>query len=731
MWVEKARPLAYWLLTLLVVASLGAIAAKPAYATTFTVNSTGNGNDLDFPGGTFDGSSDGTCDSNFTVTITCTLRAAIQEANASSTTNDTIDFNILAGAPGCNASGVCTISPTSRLPNITDTVIIDGYTQSGADDNAAITNANNAVLKIELSGANAGGTADGLTVAGTGAGGTTIKGLVINRFGEDGVVIFNGANAVIEGNFIGTNAAGDAALGNGIGVRVVTSGNRIGGPANAAQNIISGNDTTGVLVAGSSATGNTISNNHIGTDADAGEDLGNAQNGVFISGAPDVVVGGNGANGAGKDVGGAQGEGNIISGNDQHGVSIDNLGASGTKVQGNFIGLNLNGNGFSNIGNSRDGVRVSSAPQVEIGGTGSTFSNGQGNTISDNGQHGVEISGSSSTGTRVLGNHIGTDFNGGSDFGNAGDGVRVGNASNTTIGGTSAGARNVISGNDANGVFIQGTNSATFNKVEGNYVGLDASGTGALGNNLGNAEVGVRVETPGNFIGGTASGARNVISDNGGTGVSILATGVSNAKNNKVEGNLIGTDADGEGALGNFHGVSISGAPGNVIGGTDSAATNTISGNDNHGVMVLGAAATGNSVLRNSIFGNGTPGGLGIALNNDGVTANDNKDPDGGPNLLQNFPVITSASTTTITGNLNSRPRKTFTIQFFSNPVPNFPTLFGEGETFLGEKTVRTNDRGKVSFTFATTLDTDEFVTATATDAAGNTSEFSQARTVE
>jgi len=157
---------------------------------------------------------------------------------------------------------------------------------------------------------------------------------------------------------------------------------------------------------------------------------------------------------------------------------------------------------------------------------------------------------------------------------------------------------------------------------------------------------------------------------------------------------------------------------------------NTTSGNRNHAVMFLGDAATGNSVLRNSIFGNGSPGGLGIALNNDGVTANDNKGPDTGPNKLQNFPVITSASATTIQATLNSRTSKTFTIQFFSNPAPNSPTGFGERETFLGQKTVTTNDRGRASFTFATSLTAGEFMTATATDASGNTSEFSAARTV-
>ena len=119
------------------------------------------------------------------------------------------------------------------------------------------------------------------------------------------------------------------------------------------------------------------------------------------------------------------------------------------------------------------------------------------------------------------------------------------------------------------------------------------------------------------------------------------------------------------------------------------------------------------------------------------MTANDPKDPDTGPNGLQNFPVITSASATRIEGRLNSRPGRTFTIQFFSNPPPVFLTGFGEGATFLGEKTVTTNREGRVSFAFDTSVNTGEVVTATATirlgtpRRPGNTSEFSAARLVE
>jgi hypothetical protein len=277
-----------------------------------------------------------------------------------------------------------------------------------------------------------------------------------------------------------------------------------------------------------------------------------------------------------------------------------------------------------------------------------------------------------------------------------------------------------------NGVVITGAVSATSNRVQGNFVGTDATGN----SDLGNGEVGVLVLTPGNSVGGTATGARNVVSGNGGVGVSLLGAG---ADDNTVQGNFIGTDADGEVSpnnLGNFHGVFISEGSGNTVGGAVPAAANVISGNANHGVMVIGDTATGNSILRNSISENGSPGGLGIELSNGGVTPNDPRDPDAGPNTLQNFPVITSAGPTRIQGTLNSRPRKTFTVQLFSSPAPNFPTGFGEGETFLGEKRVATNRRGKASFAFTTTLSAGQVVTATATNAGGSTSEFSQARTV-
>ena len=765
---EKSRALVCAAATLVAVLFV-LVDSRSANAATFEVDSTANTN-----------SSACTAAAN-----DCTLRGAINASNASTTADDTINFAI-PDDPGVPGLEVKTISLTSILPAINDTVTINGYSQGGAAANSATTNANSAVLKIELSGgASALANAFGLAVSGADAAGTTIKGLVINRFGDDGVFV-NAPGTVIEGNFIGTNADGDAALGNGAdGVNLLSSGNVVGGPANAAQNVISGNGENGVAVKNSDATGNTISNNHIGTDADASEDLGNSQSGVFVENAPNNTIGGSNA----------EGTLNIISGNDEHGVEISNIGASGTRVLGNLIGVNLNGNG-SDIGNTLDGVRVSSTPQVEIGGTSGTTPGGPCagvcNVISDNGQHGVEIVGTSSTSNKVQGNRIGTDDNGASDFGNARDGVHLGNVSNNTIGGTSEAARNVISGNEENGVFVDGTSSATFNRIQGNHLGINASGTNALGNtlngvrirtpetfvggtaagagnvisgnvqsgvfitgptsettnqnnkvegnligtdangtsDLGNGARGVHIEARGNFVGGTVAEARNVISGNGGSGV--LLNG-SNSANNLIQGNHIGTDVNGTGALGNQNGVSIGSAPGNTIGGTVDAAANTIAFNAEHGVLISNSTvSTRNRIVRNSIFDNGL---LGINLSggtetNGAVTNNDPKDPDLGPNKLQNFPVITSATTTKVTGKLNSRPGKTFTIQLFSNPAPNFPTLFGEGETFVRQKTVKTDRKGKATFTITASLVAGQIVSATATDSVGNTSEFSQGRTV-
>jgi len=298
---------------------------------------------------------------------------------------------------------------------------------------------------------------------------------------------------------------------------------------------------------------------------------------------------------------------------------------------------------------------------------------------------GILIIGSGATGNRVAGNYLGTDASGTQDLGNGSRGVGIYNGENNTVGGTTAGARNVISGNNGEGIVISG-NDASGNKVKGNYIGTDKIGTA----DLGNGDQGVNINTaPNNTVGGTTTAERNVISGNDDSGVYI----------------------SGDGATGN-----------RVL-------QNVISRNDDTGVAIFDDGATGNRILSNSIFANGL---LGIDLRADGHTANDSGDTDTGPNNLQNKPVLSSArkgasGTTTVRGTLNSTPDKTFNVQFFSNPEGT-----DEGKTLLGSKSVSTDGSGNVSFSFSTTkaIRLGQNITATATGPGGNTSEFSAPRKV-
>jgi hypothetical protein len=257
----------------------------------------------------------------------------------------------------------------------------------------------------------------------------------------------------------------------------------------------------------------------------------------------------------------------------------------------------------------------------------------------------------------------------------------------------------------------------------GNYVGTDNTGTAPLYN----GENGVFIGAPYNTVGGTQAGARNVISGNAKSGVYIYG---AYAMRNQVMGNYVGTDASGTKNLGNNSiGVAIESATNNTVGGTQAGARNVISGNEGRGVAIYGVNATGNGVLSNSIFSNG---GLGIDLGADGPTANDAGDADTGPNYLQNFPILTSAKTsatsTTVKGTLNSTPNTTFRVEFFASPSGTGD----QGKTFRGQKSVTTNASGNVSFTFSTAVKVGvgQRITATATDAYGNTSEFSAPKAV-
>jgi hypothetical protein len=218
-------------------------------------------------------------------------------------------------------------------------------------------------------------------------------------------------------------------------------------------------------------------------------------------------------------------------------------------------------------------------------------SSGDRNIISGNDSAGVFLYLNAASHNKILGNYIGTDVTGTKKIANK-NGVQVNSGQYNTIGGTTSGARNVISGNVNDGVLIYG-GGAKYNNVQGNYIGTNAAGTAKLGNGW----YGVEISQSYNTVGGTTSGHRNVISGNGKDGVVVY---LSSGKYNKIHGNYIGTDYTGKKDLGNTGaGVSFTnGATYNTVGGSTSAYRNIIAGNDKHGVGVY------NSSHRNRVEGN-------------------------------------------------------------------------------------------------------------------------------
>ncbi len=256
------------------------------------------------------------------------------------------------------------------------------------------------------------------------------------------------------------------------------------------------------------------------------------------------------------------------------------------------------------------------------------------------------------------------------------------------------------------------------NKIQGNFIGTDPSGTQDLGNGVHGVSAGSGSTT----VGGTFPAARNLISGNTFNGVSMLS-------GNKVEGNLIGTKKDGTTALGNgSHGVEIF----DLATGETAASANIIAFNGQDGIAVTMATPSGSIILNNSVHSNG---GLGIDLDNDGPTPNDAGDVDTGPNNLQNYPTLTRATTSRLTGRsivrgtLNSTPGDTFVIQLFTNPAQD-PSGFGEGRRLLRTLSVTTDASGNASFGMRARK-LRGFISATATKVStGDTSEFSEAKKV-
>jgi titin len=547
-----------------------------------------------------------------------------------------------------------TITLASALPNQSsdDTVIsaigagvvVDGVTKAFDCFGVSVVGSGNVFEGMVVRRCNHGFSIAGDTTAITG-----------NRVTENNVgVKLTGASATgnaVFFNFIGTD--GITVQGNQIGVRIENGAatNTVG-----FTNVISGNDT-GVLIIGSGSDGNTVMGNMIGTNLAGNVAIANTFDGIDVTnGAQNNVIGGDTAP-----------ERNIISGNGGDGVEMAGTGTTGNQVKGNYIGTNAAGN--TPLWNTNGLVITQGAASNTAGGTAA----GEGNVISGNVFHGIMIQDFNTHSNTVLGNLIGTSADGAFDVGNGVHGVTIVNSSdNNTIGGTVAAARNVISGNNLDGVNIDGAGTSD-NRVWGNYIGTNEGGSAAIAN-LGEG-VEISGGSSGNSVGGGSASQRNVISGNAvGVGISasagnfvrmnyiglnasgttaiantgsgvVLSGGASNneiggasagnviagngamgvgiggfSSGNVVAGNTIGLDAGGSTARPNgIHGVSIGeGSSDNVVGGDAAAERNVISANAFNGVSIDGVGTTGNVVSGNYIGTNST-GTADLGNGEDGV----------------------------------------------------------------------------------------------------------------
>ncbi len=489
----------------------------------------------------------------------------------------------------------------------------------------------------------------------------------------------------IQGNFIGTDISGTAVLGNlkgGIFIGDGASNNTVGGNTSGVRNLISGNVFDGVRLQDPGTAGNQIQGNFIGTDVSGTEALGNLQVGIaLLGGVSNNLIGG-----------ATSGEGNLISSNQLSGIYLWGPDTTGNQIQGNFVGTDVSGT--EALGNLGAGINLlGGASGNIIGGDRFTGSGplGQGNLISGNEDCGIVLEDAGTSGNQIQGNLVGTNSTGTAALGNLSHGIAITfGASNNTIGGNASNVRNLISGNQDGGVWLQDPGT-TGNHIHGNFIGTDITGSQALGNRLGGVIL-IRGASN-NLIGGGVQGQGNLLSGNEFPGVTLMLAGTSH---NRVQGNLIGTDALGTASLGNVgYGVFIlDGASNNTVGGETIATGNTIAFNSVYGIYVSGEQTLGNTISHNSIHDHG---GLGI-------------ETVAGGNAELAPPTIIAVISTTVVGQAGP-----------DHIVELFTDLDAEGQWF--ESNVIADATGVFTLTYSGLNGSN--LAATATDADGNTSEFS------
>ena len=628
----------------------------------------------------------------------------------SMTSNDSVYGNNVVGfvsGSGSDFSYQATINAGFQLANV-----ISGNTGNGV----ALVNASENQIAMNYIGTDSTGTlnrgngANGVLVSagssrniigGEATGGNDPTNNVFVRPPEGNLISANGGNGVLintgstdnrlSGNFIGTAASGNAALGNALdGVLIDGADNNSLVGCLFQQdpfvfyNVISGNGGNGLRVKDSNDT--AIQANFFGMGANNATAVGNVLNGVVIEGSS-----------ARTTMGGPIPLGNVVAANVQNGVVVKDT-ASDFVTYNTFCGLAA----FSDdptFGNGADGMLITTTGGNILIRT---------CVITRNGDDGIEISGQA-TGVRVVGNIIGLNTNGTIPMGNHDNGVEVGgNAHDIVIGGPqptfNVVPQNTISANHGSGVAIIGT--AHNITVSNGFIGTDVFGQQARGNHV----AGVLIDSGAydNTIGSTDASLPTVISGNDGNGIELNGT-----HGNTVLGAWIGVDAKREAPLGNGgNGIEISNSNNNTIGTALASAgvpANIIANNTQNGVDVQ--SGSGNGILGNSIYTNGL---LGINL-------------DPGANTNEAAPVITSVKSIpqgiVISGSVSSTANSTLRLEFFANNS-NGPS----GKSFLGSAIVTTNGSGFATYTFVAAAPSEAlFYTATATDAANNTSEFSVA----
>jgi uncharacterized repeat protein (TIGR01451 family)/CSLREA domain-containing protein len=614
----------------------------------------------------------------------CTLRAALEETNATPNTagTDEIRFNL-----SNSGSKPYEIKPTAAFPFITDPVVMDATTQPGYAGVPLVVL--QGIFRPE----------DGLNIS---AGSTTIRGFKILSFRQNGIYIHDGGSNVIQGNYIGTD--GTQSLGNQKdGIRIEnSSGNLVGGTTAGAGNVIVGNSNTGgsgdtgfagIYILGSSAINNSIQGNIIGLLPD-GKTPGGNRWGILIKDSTNTQIGGTTAEAR-----------NIISGNHADGIMMTGTGPLNTIIEGNYIGTDITGK--LGRGNNGSGVFIpSSVSAITIGGdvgvTPGGPCTGACNVISSNYSNaGIRIQGGQADSITIRGNYIGTDVTGTVGLGLQRGGLYFASIRNSTIGGDAPGTGNLISGNEKEGITFEAGHD---NVIQGNLIGTDITGSVKLGNEAdGIAMSGLDVYN--NRI------ENNIISGNNQRGIELS----SNAHDIVIRGNRIGVRSGSTQSLPNLaDGIIVAtGANHIAIGGLTPADQNIIAYN---GVGVNQTGVSNITILGNSIFSNA---GLGIS----------------GAEYTYNFRIddVRVGVSTDVAGLYNSSPNQTYRLEFFSNDTCDASDT-GEGQTFLYASSVTTDANGDAPFniTLPPAIAANEFITMTATanDGSGGTTQFSRCAAV-